>query len=75
MQKKVAFDFKSGITHQLSLKWISFHLKETTPPQAASRRIEEYEIEDEYGAKDCNDLELKPDHQNRPLWIVIKNLK
>jgi hypothetical protein len=47
------------------------YTEETTPPQAASRKIEEYEVEDEYGAKDCSDLDLKPDHQNRPLWIVI----
>ena len=50
--------------------WKKNNFKETTPPKAASRKIDEYEVEDEFGAKDCNDLELKPDHQNRPLWIV-----
>jgi hypothetical protein len=40
-------------------------------PKSASRRIEEYEEEDEFGAKDCTkEIDLKIDHQNRPLWIV-----
>ena len=40
-------------------------------PKSASRRIEEYEEEDEFGAKDCTkEIDLKLDHQNRPLWIV-----
>lgn len=39
-------------------------------PKAASRRIEEYGEEDEFGAKDFSkDLILKSDNQNRPLWI------
>ena len=39
-------------------------------PKSASRRIEEYNVEDEFGAKDCLGLDLKADHDNRPLWIV-----
>lgn len=40
-------------------------------PKAASRRIEEYGEEDEFGAKDFSkDLILKQDNANRPLWIV-----
>jgi len=40
-------------------------------PKSASRRMEEYEEEDEFGAKDCTkEIDLKIDHQNRPLWIV-----
>lgn len=39
-------------------------------PKAASRRIEEYGDEDEFGAKDFSkDLILKADNANRPLWI------
>ncbi len=47
-------------------------------PKAASRRIEDYGEEDEFGAKDFSNLVLKADNQNRPLWIVnfqIFNLK
>lgn len=44
-------------------------------PKSASRRIEEYNVEDEFGAKDCLGLELKADHDNRPLWIVCFNRK
>lgn len=40
-------------------------------PKAASRRIEDFGDEDEFGAKDFSkDLILKTDNQNRPLWIV-----
>lgn len=40
-------------------------------PKSASRRIEDYGEEDEFGAKDFSkELSLKADHQNRPLWIV-----
>ncbi|CAF0714328.1 unnamed protein product [Brachionus calyciflorus] len=40
-------------------------------PKSASRRIEEYENEDEFGAKDFSkELELKADHINRPIWIA-----
>jgi hypothetical protein len=40
-------------------------------PKAASRRIEDFGEEDEFGAKDFSkDLILKSDNQNRPLWIV-----
>ena len=40
-------------------------------PKSASRRIEDYGKEDEFGAKDFSkELVLKADHQNRPLWIV-----
>ena len=43
-------------------------------PKAASRRIEEYGDEDEFGAKDFSkDLILKADNANRPLWIVRFN--
>lgn len=39
-------------------------------PKAASRKIEEYGEDDEFGAKDFSkDLILKADCQNRPLWI------
>lgn len=44
-------------------------------PKSASRRIDEYNIEDEYGAKNCTDLTLKADHDNRPLWIVWESLE
>jgi hypothetical protein len=44
-------------------------------PKAASRRIEDYGEEDEFGAKDFSNLVLKADNQNRPLWIVkFKNI-
>lgn len=40
-------------------------------PKAASRKIEDFGEEDEFGAKDFSkDLILKSDCQNRPLWIV-----
>ena len=44
-------------------------------PKSAKRRIDEYNVEDEFGAKDCTlESELKLDHNNRPLWIVILKL-
>ena len=47
------------------------NIQESAAPKSASRRIGEYEVEDEFGAKDCTlDLDLKHDHHNRPLWIV-----
>ena len=42
-------------------------------PEAAKHNIEvegERQGEDEYGAKDYRDLQLKPDHMSRPLWIA-----
>lgn len=39
-------------------------------PKAASRRIEDFGEEDEFGAKDFSNLFLKADCVNRPLWIV-----
>ncbi len=49
----------------------SFKIKVFEAPKSASRRIEDYGKEDEFGAKDFSkELALKPDHSNRPLWIV-----
>lgn len=43
-------------------------------PKSARNHLTEYEVEDEFGAKDFSkDLELKNDHKNRPIWIVNKN--
>ncbi|XP_046442176.1 general transcription and DNA repair factor IIH helicase subunit XPB-like [Daphnia pulex] len=42
-------------------------------PEAAKHFIEvegERQGEDEYGAKDYRDLQLKPDHMSRPLWVA-----
>ena len=42
-------------------------------PEAAKHNIEvegERQGEDEYGAKDYRDLQLKPDHMSRPLWVA-----
>jgi len=40
-------------------------------PQAATREVEEVAPEDEFGAKDYrSSLELKNDHNKRPLWIA-----
>ena len=39
-------------------------------PKSASHHIEGYGDDDEYGAKDFSNLIIKPDHHNRPLWIV-----
>nr|CAG4650758.1 EOG090X01LU [Simocephalus serrulatus] len=42
-------------------------------PEAAKHNIEtegERQGEDEFGAKDYRDLQLKPDHQSRPLWVA-----
>ena len=47
-------------------------MAESSAPKSASRKIEEYEVEDEFGAKYCTlELDLKLDHHNRPLWIVL----
>ena len=40
-------------------------------PDAATRNVEETAQEDEFGAKDYRStLELKKDHNSRPLWVV-----
>ena len=42
-------------------------------PEAASKNVEEIPDaeEDEFGAKDFRkDMELRPDHSNRPLWVA-----
>lgn len=40
-------------------------------PEAASRKVDEKSTkEDDYGAKDYTNLELKRDFQARPLWVV-----
>ena len=42
-------------------------------PEAVKHNIEvedEWQGEDEYGAKDYRDLQLKPDHMSRPLWVA-----
>ena len=46
-------------------------------PGAARRDAENDEVievpEDEYGAKDYRtQMELKPDHASRPLWVVSR---
>ena len=42
-------------------------------PQAATREVEEVAPDDEFGAKDYRaSLELKQDHNSRPLWIVSR---
>jgi DNA excision repair protein ERCC-3 len=39
-------------------------------PKSAHRKIDEVGNEDEFGAKDYStDLQLKQDHNNRPLWV------
>ncbi|KAK3108424.1 hypothetical protein FSP39_007756, partial [Pinctada imbricata] len=43
----------------------------TDMPQAASRNVDDNTKEDEFGAKDYRGiLELKLDHQSRPLWVA-----
>lgn len=41
-------------------------------PASATRQVDEEEtVEDEFGAKDYRaQMELKPDHSARPLWLV-----
>ena len=42
-------------------------------PEAASKNVEEIPDaeEDEFGAKDFRkEMELRPDHTNRPLWVA-----
>ncbi|GAB6033300.1 hypothetical protein CHUAL_013071 [Chamberlinius hualienensis] len=40
-------------------------------PTLATRSVVEQSNEDEYGAKDYrSELQIKPDHDNRPLWVA-----
>ena len=46
-------------------------VKKATKRKAAVRPADDDIARDEYGAVDCRELcPLKPDHRNRPLWLV-----
>lgn len=55
-------------TDIMTISWFSL----ANLPEAAKRNIESLESQkDEYGARDLRSaLELKPDHNNRPLWVA-----
>ena len=58
---------------QFNLKFLNLIKKslESEAPKSASLHFTETFEEDEFGAKDYSqDLKLKPDHFNRPLWVV-----
>ncbi|XP_064456146.1 general transcription and DNA repair factor IIH helicase subunit XPB-like [Ornithodoros turicata] len=40
-------------------------------PAAASQKLAEASVEDEFGAKDYrSQMQLRPDHESRPLWVA-----
>ena len=69
--KRKGGDVDSPITVEDSMDMLG--REEDWVPEAASKNVEEIPDaeEDEFGAKDFRkDMELRPDHSNRPLWVA-----
>ncbi|VDP10460.1 unnamed protein product, partial [Soboliphyme baturini] len=57
--------------NDLKINRIFFITGEAGVPKAASKKVSEECITDEFGAKDYrSQMDLKPDHELRPLWVA-----